>query len=76
MKAPMRYRVLAFSLALIGCAAFVRAQQPLRLISYREVGTCAGVCIILDWVPAHFPVDCEPSVSRSKSTTSTSRLAS
>ena len=31
MKVPMRYRVLAFSLALIGCAAFVRAQQPLRL---------------------------------------------
>jgi hypothetical protein len=31
MKAPVRYRVLAFSLALIGCAALVRAQQPLRL---------------------------------------------
>jgi hypothetical protein len=27
----MRYRVLAFSMVLIGCAAFVRAQQPLRL---------------------------------------------
>ena len=31
MKAPMRYRVLAFSLVLIGCATLVRAQQPLRL---------------------------------------------
>ncbi len=31
MKAPVRYRVLAFSLVLIGCGAFVRAQQPLRL---------------------------------------------
>src|ERR1700704_2006655 len=31
MKAPMRYRVLAFSLALVGCAAFVHAQQPPRL---------------------------------------------
>jgi len=31
MKAPVRYRLLAFSLALIGCAALVRAQQPLRL---------------------------------------------
>jgi len=31
MKAPVRYRVLAFSLALVGCAALVRAQQPLRL---------------------------------------------
>jgi hypothetical protein len=27
----MRYRVLAFSLVLIGCAALVRAQQPLQL---------------------------------------------
>jgi len=31
MKVPVRYRLLAFSLALIGCAALVRAQQPLRL---------------------------------------------
>jgi hypothetical protein len=31
MKAPVRYRVLAFSLVLIGCAALARAQQPLRL---------------------------------------------
>src|SRR5258705_13992364 len=31
IKAPMQFRVLALSLALIGCATFVRAQQPLRL---------------------------------------------
>jgi hypothetical protein len=31
MKPPVRYRLLAFSLVLIGCAALVRAQQPLRL---------------------------------------------